>query len=153
MVDTEGVQGGECLVGKKYTKSKSIKLEVSGLEEHLKRITDAGKNVDNAVKLAIHESAKPIQDDIKEWAERHKLSGTTLEGVDLTEPEQAGNDIFVNVGINDDKSPGAWHGTFIEHGTPTNPADPGIRTAFESNKSKVKKIQRDVLIREGMPVD
>ncbi len=140
-------------MAKKYTNARSIKLEVSGVEEYLKRIADSGRNIDSAVKVAIQESAKPIRDDIHAWAEKHKLTGTMLEGVDLSEPQQSGNDITVTVGINDDKSPGAWHATFTEYGTPTQPADPGIRTAFERNRSKVKKIQREVLIREGMPID
>ncbi len=138
---------------KKYTSRRSVSLEVSGLEEHLKRITEAGQNVDDAVKKAIHESAKPIYNDIEQWAEKHRRTGVMLEGVDLSEPQQNGNEISVTVGINDEKSPGAWHAVFVEYGTPTQPADPGVRNAFEANKSKVKKIQREVLKREGMPVD
>ncbi|MDP4095471.1 HK97 gp10 family phage protein [Paenibacillus sp. P96] len=138
---------------RRYTNSRFITLDVSGFEDYLQNIAAAGKNVDDAVKTALVESAKPIQEDIKAWAEKHKLTGTTLAGVDLAEPVQNGNEITVAVGINDEKSPGAWHATFVEHGTPNQPADPGIRTAFERNKSKVKKIQRDVLKREGMPLD
>ncbi|GIO36881.1 hypothetical protein J41TS12_17420 [Paenibacillus antibioticophila] len=138
---------------KKYTNRRSVSLDLTGLEEYAQRIAETGRNVDDAVAKAVHESAKPIYDDIKDWAERHKRTGVGLEGVDLSDPEQSGNDISVTVGINDDKAPGSWHMVFTEYGTPTQPADPGIRNAFDNNKSKVKKIQREVLKREGMPID
>jgi len=140
-------------MAKRYTNGRSVRLELTGLEEYAKRITDAGRNVDEVVKMAVHESAKPIHDDIQAWAERHRMTGVMLEGVDLSEPLQSGNEISVTVGINDEKSPGAWHAVFVEYGTPTQPADPGIRNAFDRNRSMVKKIQRDVLKREGMPID
>jgi len=139
--------------GKSYTSRRTVRLEVAGLEEALARIAAAGRNVDEAVKTAIHESAQPIYDDIAAWAEKHRRTGVMLAGADLTEPQQSGNEISVTVGINDEKSPGAWHAVFVEYGTPTQPADPGIRNAFDNNKSKVKRIQREVLKREGMPID
>lgn len=140
------------MAGKKYTRSRRISLEVSGFEEYANRITATGRNLDAAVAKAIHESAKPILKDIEEWAERHKQSGVMLEGADLSEPEHNGNEISVTVGINDEKSPGAWHAVFTEYGTPTQPADPGIRNSFDNNMKLVKKIQRQVLIKEGMPI-
>lgn len=139
--------------GKRYTNRRSVRLEVNGLEEQLKRIADAGGNVDKAVATAIRESAQPVYDDIEAWAERHRRTGVMLKGVDVSDPIISGNEISVTVGINDEKSPGAWHAVFTEYGTPTQPADPGVRNAFDNNKGKVKKIQREVLKREGMPVD
>lgn len=141
------------MAGKKYTKGRSVRLDVSGLEEYAKRITATGRNFDEAAAKAVYESAKPIYDDIHDWAEKHKKSGVMLEGVDLSEPEISGNEVGVFVGINEEKSPGSWHAVFTEYGTPTQPADPGIRNGFENNRSKVKKIQREVLKREGMPID
>ncbi|WP_379135986.1 HK97-gp10 family putative phage morphogenesis protein [Paenibacillus sp. sgz500958] len=138
---------------RRVTNSRTITLDVSGVEDYLARVAAAGRSVDDAVKKALTESAAPIQADISKWAEKHKLTGTTLAGVDVADPQQFGNKIVVQVGIDDTKSPGAWHSTFVEYGTPTQPADPGIRMAFEKNKSKVKKIQREVLKREGLPVD
>lgn len=138
---------------RRVTNSRSIRLDVSGVEDYLARVAAAGRSVDEAVKMALKESAEPIRNDIENWAKKHERTGTTLTGVDLADPKQYGNEIVVQVGVDDVKSPGAWHSTFVEYGTPTQPADPGIRTAFEKNKSKVKKIQRDVLKREGMPLD
>jgi HK97 gp10 family phage protein len=129
------------------------RFELKGLDEYLARVQTAGNNVDDAVAEAVKESAKPILKDIEEWANKHKLTGATEKGVDLSDVQKEGNQTFVDVGINTEKSPGAWHAVFVEYGTPTQAADPGIRKAFSDNKSKVKKIQKEVLAREGIPVD
>lgn len=131
----------------------SIRFQASGLEKYAKKVNAAARNIDQAAKKAVKESAAPIHDDIEAWAEKHKRTGIMMEGVSTSDVEQDGNYIHAFVGIDDDKSSGAWHAVFVELGTPTQPADPGIRTAFEKNKSKVKKIQREILKREGIPVD
>ena len=132
---------------------KTVRFEMKGLDEYLKKVEAAGNNAETAVKEALPTSAKPIYNDIKEWAEKHKLTGDTLEGLNLSEVNQDGNRLAVEVGIDSRKEPNAWHAVFVEYGTPTNVADPGIRRAFDSNKSKVLKIQRDVLKSKGVPVD
>lgn len=132
---------------------KSVRLEITGLEEYLQHVQAAGQNIEEAVSKAVAAGALPIYGDIQEWAERHKLTGTMLEGVDMSAVQRDGNRFFVEVGINEEKSKGSWHAVFVEYGTPTQPADPGIRTAFARNKSLVKKIQRGVLVKAGVPVD
>lgn len=142
-------------MGKMLTPSnlKTVKFELKGLDEYLKKIQDAGGNIEEAVKKALPESAKPIYEDIKSWAEKHKLSGATFEGLNMTNVIQEGNKFYVEVGIDSNIRYEAWHAVFVEYGTPTQAADPGIRTAFSDNKSRVKKIQREVLKREGMPIE
>lgn len=133
------------------TKNRTISLKLSGIEEYLKKIQEVGGNVEESVSEVIAKSAKPVYEDIKAWAEKHKFTGATLKGVDLSEVKQEGNYFYVDVGINTDKSENAWHAVFVEYGSPHNAADPGIRNAFTNNKSKVKKIQRDILKKAGMP--
>lgn len=132
---------------------KSVRFELSGLDDYLKKVQAAGRNIEEAVAEAIAASPSPIRADIQAWAEKHKLTGTMLEGVDVSDVQQEGNFIFVEVGINDDKSKGAWHAVFTEYGTPTQPADPGIRQAFENNKGIVKKIQKSILAKAGVPIE
>lgn len=132
---------------------KLARLELTGMEDYIKKIQDAGKNVDEVIKVAIEESSKPIFNDIKNWAEKHELTGETLKGVDMSEVKQDGNYIFADIGINTEKSDKAWHAVFVEFGTPTQAADPGIRNAFENNKSKVKQIQKKILQEGGLPVE
>lgn len=130
----------------------SAKLSVTGLNEYLAKIQAAGNNIDEAVKTAIHESAKPVHRDIKAWAEKHKITGDTIEGIEKGVIEKNGNYISEKVGISGDGN--SWQAVFVEYGSPTNdPADPGIRNAIDNNKAKVKRIQRDVLKKAGVPVD
>lgn len=130
-----------------------VKFDFSGLEEYMKAIRDAGGNVEEIVSEAIYESAKPVHADIEKWAEKHKRTGAALKGVDLSRPKSEGGLIYVDVGINSEKSPNAWHIAYVEYGTPRAKADPGIRDAFNRNKARVKKIQRDILKRGGLPID
>lgn len=132
---------------------KTVKLKVDGIEEYLEKIKKAGGDIVETVKEAIGESAKPIHEDIRIWAEKHKMTGATLKGVSLDEVKVEGNDIYVDVGIDTTLSPLSWHAVFVEFGTPKQAADPGIRPAFDNNKSKVKKIQKTILAKGGVPVD
>ena len=132
--------------------TKHVKLEVRGLEEYLKRIEQAGKNIDEAVAKAIAASTEPVQKDIDAWVNKHRETGAVQAGVIPLEVERDGNVISAELGITGDNE--SWHAVFVEYGSPKNrPADPGIRLAFENNAAKVKKIQRDVLREAGVPVD
>lgn len=132
-----------------------VKMQLTGLEEYIENLQRAGANIDQVVGEAIYESAKPIEEDIRKWAEKHKKTGSVLEGVGLTEVQQEGGKIFIEVGVFNDPfdNPTAWHANFIEYGTPKMRADPGVRPAFNKNKGKVKKIQSDILKRGGIPID
>lgn len=132
---------------------KTVRFEVKGIEEYLDKIKKAGRSVDETVKQAIQESAKPIYEDIKAWAEKHRRSGDVSEGINVSEVQQEGFNFFVEVGVDTNKSPNSWHAVFTEYGTPTQDADPGIRPAFSSNKSKVKAIQKKILAQGGVPTE
>lgn len=131
-----------------------IKFELTGFEAYLERLKKAGADIDVVVSKAIAESVKPIEKDILSWAEKHKLTGATLKGVEVSKIKRSGGFIYAEVGIdvsgNSAENPNAWHAVFVEYGTPTNPADPGVRTAFISNKSKVKRIQKKILEEGGI---
>jgi HK97 gp10 family phage protein len=128
-------------------------FKLTGVEEYLKKINEAGNNIDNAVKEAIKESAQPILEDMKAGAERHKRTGAVVEAVEVTEIKQDGNFIYVEIGVNEEKAKaGAWHAVFQEYGSPTFEKDPFIRPAFDNNKNDVKKIQRKVLKKWGVPI-
>lgn len=132
--------------------SKHVQFEVKGIEEYLKRIEQAGKNIESAVAEAIAASVEPVQKDIDAWVNKHRQTGAVQSGVIPLEVEKDGNVISAEIGITGSNE--SWHAVFVEYGSPKNrPADPGIRTAFEANLSKVKKIQRDTLKAMGVPVD
>ena len=54
-------------MGKLLTPSnlKFVKFELKNLDEYLKKIQAAGKNVEDAVKEAVKHGGVPIYDDIK----------------------------------------------------------------------------------------
>jgi HK97 gp10 family phage protein len=130
---------------------KFASMELSGFEEYLARIRVAGENINDAVAKAVEASAEPIADDVEQWALEHKFSGDVLRGVINPAANIEGNDITCEVGVSGEGE--SWHAVFAEYGSPRNKADPGIRTAFENNKKKVRQIQRQVLKQEGAPVD
>ena len=132
---------------------KTIRFDLKGLNEYLAKIEAAGNSIEEAVREAIPASAQPIYDDIQRWAEEHQLTGTTLKGLNKTKVEQDLFQFFLEVGIDSEIEYNAFHAVFVEYGTPTNAADPGIRRAFEQNKTKVKRIQREILQKRGVPVD
>jgi len=131
-----------------------VSFKVAGLEEYLEKIKKTGANMDKLVADAIDASAAPIEDTIYAWAEKHKRTGAVLEGVGRSEVQREGDKFFVEVGVfSGAASPTAWHAAFVEYGTPRMAPDPGIRPAFKKNQAKVKKIQRDILTKGGVPLD
>ena len=133
--------------------STKVSFRVTGLEEYLEKIHKTGGNMDKLVVDAIEASAQPIANDIRKWAKKHKRTGAALEGVDISPIKRDGDQIFVEVGINAKKNKNAWHIVFVEYGTPRKAADPGIRPAFQKNKTKVKNIQKEILQKGGVPID
>lgn len=128
-------------------------FQAGGLEEYLQRIQAVGKNLDAAVKAAVFESSEIIYDSMLAGAWPHIRTGAVSDAITVDQPMQNGNYIFSGIGIDTDEHPEAIHAVFQEYGAPNFPADPFIRPAFDNNKGKVKKKQREVLIREGMPIE
>jgi len=126
-----------------------VQIKFSGLEDMVERLRKANANIDEVIEEAVAESAKPIYEDIKKWAEKHKLSGDTLEGLEMTPVKNASGNIYLWLGIDSKKNKNAWHAVFVEYGTPRNAADPGITNAFKRNRAKIKKIQEEVIKRRG----
>ena len=139
-----------------YGKSAlSANLKISGLEEYLKKIAAAGKNVDAACRKAINESTSIIKNSMDEGAQRHRRTGETAEAIEKTKAKPTGNYNYATVGIDLQKHPNAAHAVFREYGDGHSPEfpDPFIRPAVDNNRKQVAKIQRTVLKKEGVPID
>lgn len=130
-----------------------ISMKLEGFEEYLEKLRRVGADIDKVAEKAVEESAKPIHDDIKKWAEKHKRTGAALKGVVNPKAQNDGGRISADLGISSEVHPDAWHIVFVEYGTPRAAPDPGISKAFSKNKAKVKKIQKEILERGGIPVD
>lgn len=139
-----------------YGKSAlSAKLSVSGVDEFLKRIESAGKNVDAACKAAINEALPIIEKSMREGAERHRLTGEVVNAVEVIAAKQQSNYIYGKVGINLDKHPEAFEGVFQEYGDGHSPEfpDPFIRPAVDNNRRQINATIKKVLKKEGMPIE
>ncbi len=143
--------GGKLMTSSNLTKYASFKVD--GIDEYIKKIEDIGNNVEAVVVSAIEKATLPVYQDLKTWAEKHKLTGATLAGVKITEVKNDSGYIYAEIGFDTNESQTAWHAVFIEYGTPKIAADPGIRTAFKSNKNKVMKIIKDALEKGGLPIE
>ena len=140
----------------KYGKSAlNCDIALPNFDGYLQKIKDAGNNIDEACKKAINASLPIIEDEMKRGAERHKNKGEVLNAIESTEAKVEGNWIYGAAGINTDKHPEALHAIYEEYGDGHSPEfpDPFIRPAYDNNKSKIKKIQRDVLKKEGVPIE
>ncbi len=139
-----------------YGKSAlSAQLSVSGVDEFLKRIESAGKNVDAACKKAVDATLPIIEKTMREGAERHRLTGDVVNSLETVKAHQQGNYIYGQVGINLDKHPEAFEGVFQEYGDGHSPEfpDPFIRPAVDNNKKQINATIKKVLKSEGMPIE
>lgn len=130
---------------------RTVRFELSGLDEYLEKIRAAGRNVEEVAAEAVRASVQPIYQDLKDWVDDHKLTGATAKGLTVSDIKREGGRIYVELGIDTTDAPLAWHAVFVEYGTPKVPADPGIRLAFQDNKARVRTIQKKILVRGGIP--
>jgi HK97 gp10 family phage protein len=127
------------------------KIEMKGFDEYLANIEKAGRKIVPSVKRAINYATDDIKDEMQAGADPHILTRAVWDAIEKKDAKQDGNYISGEVGVNPDKSPGAWHAVFQEYGAPTFPADPFIRPAFE--KKRVRKLLRKILKQEGAPIE
>lgn len=129
-------------------------LTVTGIDEYLKKIEAIGKNVDEAVMEAIDESCKPIVKSMIDLAMPHKDTGKVVNAIEAKPAKKEGNTISAFVGIDLKEHPEATHALYEEFGgnNASFPA-PFIRPSFDNLRKDVKKIQKNVLKKWGVPVD
>jgi len=125
-------------------------FKLTGLDEYLERVQQAGNDIVAVAAEAVEESVKPVHAEIKAWAQKHKDTGAVLGGVIEPIAKIEGNYITAEAGISG--TGGSWEAVFVEYGKPGQSADPGIRPAFEKAKTNVPKIQKEVLKKRGVPI-
>jgi HK97 gp10 family phage protein len=77
-------------------------LSLSGIEEYLERVAQAGRDVDEAAARALLEGAEVIQEAQRALAPVD--TGNLREHIQIKGPEQDGNYIFVEVGVIHDRA-------------------------------------------------
>lgn len=137
---------------KSYGKTAlSASFSVSGIEEFIKKIEAAGKNVDVACKKAVDAAIPIVEKSMREGAEQHRDTGDVVKAIETVKSRQQGNYIYAAAGIDLDKHPEAFEAVFQEYGDGHSPEfpDPFIRTAVDNNRKEINRIIKSVLKKEG----
>lgn len=149
-------------MAKSYSKSAFfIEIKMPDVDELLKRVQNAEKNIDEACIKAINSALPVVEKAMKDGAARHRKGagkyGTdrVYNAIDKEKAKAVGNNIFGTVGIDIDKHPKAYHAVYQEFGDGHSPCfpDPFIRPAFDDNKRKINKIIKESLIKDGVPIE
>ena len=132
----------------------TAKMELSGFDEFFAKIESLGKDVDKACLKAVNAATPIVENDMKQGAQRHRRTGAVVNSIETISAKAQGDYIYAAVGVDLDKHPEAYEGVFQEYGDGHSPQfpDPFIRPAVENNKKEIKKIIRNVLKKEGLPL-
>ena len=130
------------------------KMELSGFDEFFAKIESLGKDIDKACLKAVNAATPIVENDMKQGAGRHRRTGAVVNAIETISAKAQGDYIYAAVGVDLDKHPEAYEGVFQEYGDGHSPQfpDPFIRPAVENNKKEIKKIIRNVLKKEGLPL-
>ena len=130
------------------------KMDLSGFDEFFAKIESLGKDIDKACLKAVNAATPIVENDMKQGAQRHRRTGAVVNAIETISAKAQGDYIYAAVGVDLDKHPEAYEGVFQEYGDGHSPQfpDPFIRPAVENNKKEIKKIIRNVLKKEGLPL-
>jgi len=143
-------------MGNAYGKSAlSASFMTPNFDKYLEKIKTVGNNVDGACVKAVDACLPIIEGPMIIGAERHRDNGDVVDAIEITEAKQTGNYIVGTVGIDMRKHPEAIHAVYQEYGDGHSPEfpDPFVRPAFDDNRNEIKRIQRAVLKKEGVPIE
>ena len=138
---------------KSYGKTAlSASFSVSGVDELLRKIEAAAKNIDAACKKAVDAAAPIVQKSMTEGAERHRDTGDVVKAIETVKSRQQGNYIYASVGIDLDKHPEAFEAVFQEYGDGHSPGfpDPFVRPAVDNNRRQINSVIKSTLKKEGV---
>lgn len=138
---------------KSYGKSAlSASFTVGGVEEFLKKIESAGKNIDIACQKAVDAAVPIVQKSMADGAERHRDTGDVVNAIGASKVRQWGNYIGSEIGIDFEKNPDAFEAVFQEYGDGHSPdfPDPFIRPAIDNNRKQILGIIKSTLKKEGI---
>ena len=130
-------------------------MKLTGLEEYLERIVQAGLNVDASAAKAVEAGSEIVLDSMLEkvpvgQAPEDPHPGNLKKHVKRTQPQQDGNLIFCQIGVLDADANTAIYGNVQEYGSGSNSPQPYVRPAFDENKGKVRAAEKAVLEAEGV---
>lgn len=126
-----------------------VQFSLKGLDDYLEKVQQAGNDVDDATDRALVAGGDVLLAGMERRVPR--LTGNLAANLVRTEPERDGNYHSLEVGIlSNVDAETARYGNVQEYGSPKMAAQPYIRPAFDEDKSKARKSQRDSLKQDGI---
>lgn len=132
-----------------------IKVKISGFEDLLNAINEAGGSIDKAVDSATRQSAQIVQTELKSQMQQSGVSTDLINAMPAPEITRDGNVVIARVGYKkgsyDPANPSdGYKVVFLNYGTPHRKkhgkivAKGFIQRAKKSATPKVKKVQKQV---------
>lgn len=125
-----------------------IKVETKGFAEYLERVAELSGDVDRIAGDALEAGAQILLDEMKERVP--VLTRNLKDHLAASAVQQDANFVYVDVGILDADRDTAIYANVQEYGSTSNPAQPYIRPAFDTSKSRVRAAQKEVFQKAGV---
>ncbi len=123
-----------------------VSLDFYGFEELLQKIVNAGGNLETALTRSLVASSKPIEHDLLNYMEKHRLTGKTIESFqNVYDVDRIGGYIRYKLGF--DIKQGGLPALFLDLGTPKIKPSFFVYYAFMNNADNVKK-EQEIALRE-----
>ena len=120
-------------------------IRMEGVDAIIDKLNAINANVNKLTNTALKAAAVPILDDAKSTSAFADRTGKLRAGLKTSAVKTQGGIKYVLVGIDKGDTSKIFYGKFIEFGTTIKAARPFLGPAYESNKSKVQEIIKDVL--------
>lgn len=124
---------------------KKAHLDVSGLEEYIKKIESLNKDLKKTFESALHATNSHVTKKIKPIIAKHKQTGATEASINKeNKVVWEGTTAVTKVGF--DIKNGGMASIFLIYGTPKMTPNKQLYNAFYSNKTKkeISEIQQEV---------
>ena len=124
---------------------KKFQLDVSGLEEYIKKLENLNGNLKKTTESALHATNSHVTKKLKPVILKHKQTGATEASINKeNEVTWQGTTAITKVGF--DIKNGGIASIFLMYGTPKMTPDRQLYNAFYSNKTRkeILEIQQEV---------
>jgi HK97 gp10 family phage protein len=127
-----------------------IKLKLSGFDELLKQIEDAGQSIDSACESCMNQSANIMYNELKTQMRNTHVKGSLINRMPQPELEKEGNAFIARVGYEkgdfDPKNlSDGYKAVFINFGTPKITPRQFVKLAKKKAAPQIKKAQKETL--------
>lgn len=133
-------------MARKY-RGSSIKrqniIEMYGVSELLKKLENAGGNVDEAVRKSVDASLKIVGKDMQSFMRKHEFTGETIRSYEEIPAYISGNSVNGMVGYNIKN--GGLPAIFLDVGTPKQKGTFFRYYAVENHVDEIKEIQKSTI--------